>query len=68
MWACFARPKPSQHALEFTTTPSQNSPSFSEEVVKHPVTHPEIFLHTLSAQFHAQYNIMVSFKQLFPIG
>ena len=41
---------PLQHALEFTTTPCQNSPSYSEGVVTQPATHPEIFLHTLSAR------------------
>ena len=48
---CFARPKPSQHALEFSTTPSQNSPSYSKEVVKHPVTHPEFFITDLNLYY-----------------
>ena len=59
MWACFARPKASQHSLEFTTTPCQNSPSYSKHgkgVVTHPVTHLEIFPHTLSVQMIVKKN------------
>ena len=48
--ACFARPKLSLHAPKFTTTPCQNYPAYGKGVVTHPVTHPEISLHTLSAQ------------------
>ena len=39
-----------KHDLEFTTTLSQNSPSYTKGVVAHPVTHTDIFLHTLSTQ------------------